>query len=108
MKFGYHPTHQDTLNRFAEIKKLIDASKDNINLSFVSVEECPIEWTDECVNQVVVRYRNKRCEILPARIHGPRIKEYLGVKYTRVTHWTVMPFAVVLRTIDQSKNIYGC
>lgn len=65
--------------------------KNNINLTFLPQKDYNVLMTEELLNQVMVVYRNGRFEILPVGVTGARVREYLGVWFSRIKCWTLLP-----------------
>lgn len=63
----------------------------NINLSFLDVNEFPVKESFALANQVIVVYKNCIYEVLPKGINGDKIKDYLGVKFSRIRFWAPLP-----------------
>jgi hypothetical protein len=98
-------TPEEYEKKFRELRERVDAlTKNNINLKFVSIRDIKIEETDGCINQIVVRYRNKSFDVLPRSIHGAKIKDFLGVRYTRIESWAVLPFEFAERDRGSYKD----
>ena len=75
----------------ARIHKATQESNLFFNLKFLDAKKHDITETMQCRNQVLVVYKNGRFEILPTTIHGQVIKDYLGVQFSRIKYWTVLP-----------------
>ena len=76
---------------FRTLPQKFKEAKININLGFIPVTEHKLEETKHCGNQIMLRYKNGTFEILPLGINGRKIRAYIGIKYSRVTHWTALP-----------------
>lgn len=75
---------------FRKIRKAIESSENNIIFQMVSVKDIPLNLANGCKNQIVIMYKTNRMEILPVGVDGTKIKDYLGVRYNRITHWSVL------------------
>lgn len=73
------------------INRAFKKAENNINLAFLDINEYPLHLTQLLINQIIVMYRNGRFETLPIGINGPAIKDFLGIRYPRITHWSAMP-----------------
>lgn len=91
-----------TWKRFAKIREHLTGCEDNIiSWKWIPFESFPIEATDDCTNQIAVKYKNGEIEVLPLSIHGPQIRDYLQIKYFRITHWGILP----LRKTSNPKQV---
>lgn len=91
-KQSYKPTPEEYEEKFRSLRERIDVLKNNINLRFISVNDIPITETEGCINQLVIKYRNGSYDVLPRNINGYRIKDFVGVRYSRIVEWACFPF----------------
>lgn len=73
------------------IRERFKRSETKIILSFLDVKDNPLHETQMISNQIIVIYRSGRFEVLPQGINGYCMKDYLGVRYSRIKYWCVLP-----------------
>jgi hypothetical protein len=103
---------------YLKIREGIKESENNIIFGFLDIKEFPLEWTEECSNQILVVYRTGRFEVLPRGVNGGALRDYLGIAYHRITKWTVLPtpgskdnpsrFIPVSGLSGTARDIYEC
>ena len=76
---------------FEEVKAKVHEYTLPLTLSFIPISEIPITKTRRIINQIMVMYRNGVFEVLPTNVNGGNVAEYLGLKFSRVTHFCLMP-----------------
>lgn len=73
------------------IQKGMRECKNNFIFPFLNAKEYPLHETLLIGNQIMVVYKNGKFEVLPSRVNGMGIKDYLGIRYSRIVMWTPMP-----------------
>ena len=94
--------------RFAKIRQLMEHNI-NFPIPLLDPKVCPIEWSDDCVNQILVIYTNKRMEVLPIKVNGGKIRDYLQLRYFKIIYWCAMPIPCLnkdINPINQFRDIY--
>ena len=75
----------------ARIRRKIQDSENKIIFGMLDVKSNPLHETQGISNQLIILYKSGRFEVLPQNINGYNMKDYLGVRYNRITHWSVLP-----------------
>jgi hypothetical protein len=89
MAFDYSP---ETLRvNYLKIRHAIKESENNIIFGFLDIKQYPLEWTEACSNQILLVSKSGRFELLPRGVNGGAIREYVGIAYSRITKWTILP-----------------
>ena len=73
------------------IQKGMRECKNNLIFPMMDVKEYPLHETLNMSNQIMVLYKTGRFEVLPAKINGLTIRDYLGIRFHRIVMWTPMP-----------------
>jgi len=73
------------------LKNNINDSTHIVTLGMLRADQVNILDQYDCVNQLFIVYKNGVSEVLPRGLFGNKIKDYLGLNFTRIKYWTVLP-----------------
>lgn len=65
--------------------------ENNIMFPLLDIKETPIELTEQCSNQLLVVYANGSYDVLPRKVAGSCVRDYLQVRYGRIVKWGALP-----------------
>ena len=90
------------------LSNILKESKNNFILSFLDINKYPISMTARLNNQILVKFKNGQCELLPRGINGYEVKTYMGVQYTKVKQWSLLPIEQPKNVAQPLRGVYNC
>ena len=90
------------------LSSILKESKNNFILSFLDIKKYPLSMTARLNNQILIKFRNGQCELMPRGINGYEVKTYLGIQFTKVKQWALLPIEQPTNVAQKLRGVYNC
>lgn len=79
--------------RFDEYKERLSRTNLNINIKLLPIQGNPFTLVHDCDNPILFCMSDGSFAIAPSRLIATEnsVKNFLGIKYSRLTHWGLLP-----------------